>query len=347
MQSSIEILKANHGDAFVIHACKDEKSGIIVIDGGPDQSRIAVNRKLSSFPCIDLMILTHYDNDHISGINTYVSQHVNDERFPAREVWANCAKSIGVSVGTNVSFPEASTLAGVLEDVKKQNQGFVWRSDIVSGQWYHLEFADIFVLGPTSAIREKCQMKYEAETKTDVSDVRIVQSDKSLEELSRNPKMKPVMSNPHHLVNMDSIAILLKCDGLTALFLGDTFPCVIIEQLKSLAESDGGKLKLDVLKVSHHGSKNNISNEMLDLLDCNNYIITTNGGSGNSFHPDRESLANILLHPTRNKDSKVNVLLNYGLDVIENRVGVLLTEDEKKEYNCEIIENISNFPVIV
>lgn len=345
MQSYIDIIQANHGDAFVIHAYKGDKAGVIVIDGGPDQSRIAVNRKLSSFQCIDLMILTHYDHDHVSGINTYVNQHFNDRIFPIKEVWANCAKSISVSAGSNVSFTEASTLADVLEDVKKRNNGFLWRSDVVCGQWHHMEYADIYVIGPSSEIREKCQLKYEAETKTDVSDVKVDNSDKKLEELAKNPKIKPSVSNPHHLVNMDSIAILLKCDGLTALFLGDTFPAVVIDQLKSLADSEGGKLKIDVVKVAHHGSKNNISNEMLDLLDCNNFIISTNGGMGNSYHPDRETFANLLLHPERNKDVKLNVFMNYGLAVIESRVGRLLTEEEKKEYNCEITENIQKFPL--
>lgn len=345
MQSYIEILKANHGDAFVVHAYKGDNSGIIVIDGGPDQSRIAVNRKLSSFQWIDLMILTHHDHDHISGINTYISQHVGDESFPVKEIWANCAKSVGVSVDTNVSFTEASTLSKVLEDVKEHNQGFIWRSDIVSGQWYHLGYADIYVIGPSSEIREMCQLKYEAETKTDVSDVKIDNSNKKLEELAMNPKIKASVSNPHHLVNMDSIAILLKCDELTALFLGDTFPSVVIDQLRTLADNKGGKLKIDVVKVAHHGSKNNISNDMLDLLDCNNFIISTNGGMGNSYHPNRETFANLLLHPERNKDVKLNVFMNYGLDVIESRVGKLLTEEEKKEYNCEITENIQKFPL--
>lgn len=345
MQSYIEILKACHGDAFVVHAYKGDNTGIIVIDGGPDQSRIAVNRKLSSFQWIDLMILTHYDHDHISGINTYVSQHLNDEIFPVKEVWANCAKSISVSAGSNVSFTEASTLSKVLEDVKKRNHGFIWRSDIVSGQWHNLGYADIYVIGPSSGIREMCQQKYEAETKTDVSGVKIDNSDKTLEELANNPKIKPSVSNPHHLVNMDSIAILLKCDGLNALFLGDTYPCVIIDQLKLLAECDGGKLNLDVVKMSHHGSRNNVSNEMLDLLDCNNYIISTNGGMGSSYHPNRESMANLLLHSNRPKDVKLNVLLNYGQDEIEGRVGCLLTKNEKEQYNCDLKDNISKFPL--
>ena len=345
MQSYIEILKACHGDAFVVHAYKGDNTGIIVIDGGPDQSRIAVNRKLSSFQCIDLMILTHYDHDHISGINTYVSQHLNDEIFPIKEVWANCAKSISISAGSNVSFTEASTLADVLEDVKKRNNGFLWRSDVVCGQWHHLEYADIYVIGPSSEIREKCQLKYEAETKTDVSDVKNDNSNKKLEGLAKNFKIKPSVSNPHHLVNMDSIAILLKCDGIKALFLGDTFPCVIADHLKILADSEGGKLKLDVVKMSHHGSRNNVSNEMLDMLDCNNYIVSTNGGMGNSYHPDRESIANLLLHPNRSKDIKLNVLLNYRMDEIENRVGCLLTKEEKEQYNCELIDNISKFPL--
>lgn len=40
--SYIEIIPAYHGDAFIIHASKGELSGVIVVDGGPDQSRIKV-----------------------------------------------------------------------------------------------------------------------------------------------------------------------------------------------------------------------------------------------------------------------------------------------------------------
>lgn len=83
--SYIEILPAYHGDAFIIHATKGEHSGVIVVDGGPEQSRIKVLRRLEQLETIDLMILTHYDSDHISGLNTYLEQHCDPESFKVKK----------------------------------------------------------------------------------------------------------------------------------------------------------------------------------------------------------------------------------------------------------------------
>lgn len=38
------------------------------------------------------------------------------------------------------------------------------------------------------------------------------------------------------------------------------------------------------MKVSHHGSRNNISVELLDMIKCDKFIISTDGGTGNSYH---------------------------------------------------------------
>ncbi|MEZ5082471.1 MAG: hypothetical protein R2750_03330 [Bacteroidales bacterium] len=43
-------------------------------------------------------------------------------------------------------------------------------------------------------------------------------------------------------------------------------------------------------KVSHHGSKSNISKKLLDLLDAKHYLISTNGDRHN--HPDPEAIGN-------------------------------------------------------
>ena len=52
------------------------------------------------------------------------------------------------------------------------------------------------------------------------------------------------------------------------------------------------RLKLDVLKVSHHASQNNLSKDLLALLDCRRYCISTNGDY--FCHPDREAVGRIV-----------------------------------------------------
>ena len=66
--ADIEMLKALHGDAFILHCQKDNNKGNLVIDGGPNRNSRNIVRQLDALGVIDLMVLTHYDDDHIGGI---------------------------------------------------------------------------------------------------------------------------------------------------------------------------------------------------------------------------------------------------------------------------------------
>ena len=54
--SYIEILPAYHGEAFIIYASKGDNNGVIVVDGGPAQSRIKVLRRLEQFALLSTKI---------------------------------------------------------------------------------------------------------------------------------------------------------------------------------------------------------------------------------------------------------------------------------------------------
>ncbi len=115
--------------------------------------------------------------------------------------------------------------------------------------------------------------------------------------MSAREKVIPNPKDHKTLTNMASISFVLRCDGLSVLMLADSFPQEKVECLKSKGYSTENKLKIDFVKISHRGSQHNTSNELLDLIDCDNYIISTNGGLGQSRHPQRETIANILCHP--------------------------------------------------
>jgi hypothetical protein len=53
------------------------------------------------------------------------------------------------------------------------------------------------------------------------------------------------------------------------------------------------KLKLDALKLSHHGSVNGTTGELLALLECQRYLVSSNGNI--FYHPDREAMARVIL----------------------------------------------------
>ena len=122
--------------------------------------------------------------------------------------------------------------------------------------------------------------------------------------------------------------------------LGDSYPCTIIEKLIDWGFSKDEPLKLDYVKVSHHGSRFNISNEMLDMIDCTAFLISTNGGKGVSCHPDRETIANILCHTNRKQENTIRLYFNYSLERIASRGYQFLNEEEQIEYNFEVFDNV-------
>ena len=70
---------------------------------------------------------------------------------------------------------------------------------------------------------------------------------------------------------------------------------MLVESIGKLLRQRGKKeLAIDAFKVSHHASQNNISTELLDLLDCRQYLVSTNGD--HFHHPDREAIARIIKH---------------------------------------------------
>src|SRR5262249_13578784 len=74
--------------------------------------------------------------------------------------------------------------------------------------------------------------------------------------------------------NGTSIAILAKRGQRCALLAADAHVDRLIESLRPLAAAEGGRLRMDALKLPHHGSKYNVSSELLDLVSCPQYLVS-------------------------------------------------------------------------
>ncbi|HKV33545.1 MAG TPA: hypothetical protein VJP89_04475 [Pyrinomonadaceae bacterium] len=91
------------------------------------------------------------------------------------------------------------------------------------------------------------------------------------------------------------------------LMTGDAFPFVIKSSLERLPLYDGSKIKIDLLKLSHHGSRNNTSVDLLKLLNCTHYLFSSSGQK--FFHPDKETVARVLIHGRNQR--KPQLYFNY------------------------------------
>lgn len=346
-KSCVHFLPAMHGDAFFLHCYNGDKEGWIIVDGGTS-GNARFNpfvREIEQLPSKDLMVLTHIDDDHLGGIRAYVKKHQNDEMFPVKKLWVNCARHIDFVDTNNLSANHASNLAVVLAKIN----GVKWKEYITEGyEDEEIDFAEITLLNPEKKMLSRFIPVYEQESekkKPEAGKPLSAKTDKrpqedyeiELKDLATRGKKKPSEEDFSEFANMVSISFIVRCDGMSGLMLGDSFPEQIIGALKRKGYSKENKLKVDFVKVAHHGSRNNISNELLDMIDCTHYLIPTNGGAS-ACHPDREAMANILCHEGRSGET-IHLYFNYKLGHIEERKGFkLFRKDDEKNYNFVIHE---------
>ncbi|EHR72283.1 hypothetical protein BurJ1DRAFT_3475 [Burkholderiales bacterium JOSHI_001] len=91
--------------------------------------------------------------------------------------------------------------------------------------------------------------------------------------------------------NGSSIGLLAEFQGKRVLLGADVYAPVLEGALKLLG-AERSPLHLDAFKLSHHGSKNNLRKQVLDLVDCRHYLVSTNGQSHQ--HPDRQAIAQVI-----------------------------------------------------
>jgi len=81
--------------------------------------------------------------------------------------------------------------------------------------------------------------------------------------------------------NLASLTLLVEDGSSSLLLTGDARGDQIIDGLKSAGRLDGGTFEVDVLKVPHHGSENNIDSDFVETVLARDYVFCGNGSSGN------------------------------------------------------------------
>jgi beta-lactamase superfamily II metal-dependent hydrolase len=130
--------------------------------------------------------------------------------------------------------------------------------------------------------------------------------------------------------NLSSIVVLAEAGGKKMLLTGDGLAADILAGLKEegLLE-DGGTLHLNLLKMPHHGSKRNVTEEFLSTVTADHYVISANGRDDN---PDLDTLK--LLSKVRGADACTVHLTNPVPHAVK-----FFDADRKKagkKYNVEI-----------
>jgi hypothetical protein len=77
--------------------------------------------------------------------------------------------------------------------------------------------------------------------------------------------------------NGSSIAFVAKRDGRKALLAADADPTLLTESVSRLVDSGAELPRFHLLKVSHHGSVGNTTRALVEGMNCDRFLFSTDG----------------------------------------------------------------------
>ncbi len=336
-----EFLRAGKGDCILVST--DEGTNIL-IDGGVTKTYVLkLKAKIEEMEnknlFLDLVILTHYDDDHIAGL----LKLLDNEKYKIekgystviKEFWFNSFDNALVDE-TITSYKTSSKQQIKFDEYIKELTPYINYRALLSTD-NKIDFTigkdsdiKLTLLSPNDKKLEKLFNKYQKENKNYQTSSSSNDYNFSVEELSEKEFIKD-----NSLTNGASIAFILHHENMNFLLLGDAHIDCIVNSLKRLGYSSQNRLDLEFVKLSHHGSSKNLNREFLDLIDSKRFVISTNGGRHQ--HPNKETLSKIVTYAKRDKDEDIEFIYNY------EHCRDIFTPTEKREYKAIFKNEILNF----
>ena len=187
MNITLKVLPAYDGDSLLISFGDETNKKHILVDGGRTQTSF---RKLKEEikliekrnECIDLLIITHIDRDHIAGILS-IFKDPNINKNIIKKVWFNSGNNIAKKFAGSVDDSRNVKIYTDLEVEISIKQGIsleseleklnCWDGEIISsGHKLIMYGAKLTVLGPHDLELKKLHERWEIESgelKTDIS----------------------------------------------------------------------------------------------------------------------------------------------------------------------------------
>jgi len=361
-----EFFEAGCGDSIWI----ETENTNILIDGGFKYTFSDIFQKYillqSMGKKLDLVILTHNDDDHILGLIELIKHekkylyHDGKLEPTIKQVWFNSlvfdthnvddiSKSYNSSKNSLISFSKLMRdkdnripfIEHISTDLLKFQKPININDEI-----------EIILLSPNdrklddllsakSKNKNRDYSDYLEQINNNTSNIKQYYSKDSEKSLAdflnlEDESFKPDSAEP----NGTSIAFILIYNLKKYLFLGDAHIPLIVEELNKYKEyyNSKGKIEFEFIKLSHHGSKANLNQDFLNLVETENFIILTDGSKFQ--HPDKETLSRIILKRP-NKKSIINFIFNYPTMLNHNQFTCNEMKDKKfkliysKEYPLE------------
>lgn len=311
----IEFLQAGSGDCIWISHNKIN----IVVDGGKLTTSILERYdKMPQSENIDLLVVTHIDSDHIAGVIALVEQiKTREETERLKRVWFNfpkkeCSGEYSVSEGNNLS------------DSLCKIEGLNWSNNTSDFVGNVLTIGDIrlSVLAPDHDVANEYKSKSPEEL--------------GIENVDWNTGLKTLIENVDDDdtdvggPNCQSIVILVECQGKAILLPGDCTPKELYGALHKHNSIHGSPLKLDLIKLPHHGSKRSVTKSIFSEIECTRFVISTNVNKKYNY-PHKETIAKLICY-RNDVHERVDIFFNYqeSMDVL------CITDEEQNNNNIKL-----------
>jgi len=322
---NIKYLKAGSGDAILI---QDETHNIL-IDGGNDFTyvRDELTKIFQAGQKLDLLIVTHHDDDHIAGVISLVQAAIRGDfgnEF-IKEILANTPRKIKGTILLEEQNTFSYRQAHILENLITT---YTSNWDIVTADTPERTFGTIKLkfLSPVKEVLETYSSAKGAYLTSDYrcdwgSTMATLEKYLDDESLDRSDS------------NKTSIVILAESLEKKVLLTGDCVP-ERLEQILNNLQEDSPKtpVKFDYFKLPHHGSYRSLSKAVLSKIDCSKFIISTN--SKKHYMPNKRTILKVakFIVPQKNE---IEFLFNYS-EPIEK---LNIKPSELRKYKIKLVQN--------
>ena len=328
----IEMLPAGYGDCIYLEYGNPDFPHRILIDGGPYYAFQPLAERIKEMAkfdfTFDLLVVTHVDSDHVDGIVKLLGSNVSNLKNGVGDIWFNAWKHFEKDPEDLLGPLQGEMLSSLIEEneltwnqafddkaVANPNSSTLIRKDLPGG-------LKLTLLSPTKEELAKLKTVWIREVRK--AGLEPGSRDQVLQLLSEDLRLQPKdllgeksfdvsslgssqFEAEDSRTNASSIAFLVEYEGKKFIFAGDAHPDVMTASIKQFLDQRGEQsLKIDGFKLSHHGSKNNTSPDLLNLLCCKKFFISSNGSRYQ--HPDPETVARII----KQNGPGVELFFNYN-----------------------------------
>ncbi len=333
---TLQMLPAGNGDCLWLEYGPPGASRIVIIDGGVRDTAPALQRRIeaackergTSTLDVELLVVTHIENDHINGILELLQAkppiRVKDLWFNGRpqliELPSLDDDDAQPSPGDLLGHQEGDALSALIEEqTLPWNAHRCWQKGAVmvpkSGPLPVAELdggLKLTLLGPTlPRLHKLCAAWPDVLGGIDEP----AGDDESLpaDLLGRRDQWPPQWDDKPQRdgskANGSSIMLLAEYREQAVLLAADGHAPDLADSLVRLcAERQLASIPLAAFKLPHHGSAKNLSRAVIEKVDCAQYIISTDG-TGHR-HPDHQAILSVLKYSSQ----PPRLLFNYEAD---------------------------------